>query len=210
VIVSVFEQPAAAPECQPVNTVADFDVATYISSRWYIQQQMEVSYLPLTWNYCVFAEYTQFQSPNVNGYSYGVHNYAEEVDGTVHDSNIEIPGGGICAAGADKNDPAKLKVAPCFVPKLFAGPYWILEYSEEEGYALVSGGQPTIPTTGGKCKLGNGVNNSGLWIFTRAQQRDDALVQKVRALADAQGFDVSVLNDVSQVNCAPVDGTVVA
>ena len=34
----------------------------------------------------------------------------------------------------------KLEVAPCFLPTALAGPYWVLDYSEEEGYALISGG----------------------------------------------------------------------
>ena len=33
----------------------------------------------------------------------------------------------------------KLEVAPCFLPTVAAGPYWVLDYSEEEGYALISG-----------------------------------------------------------------------
>ncbi len=77
----------------------------------------------------------------------------------------------------------------------------MLEYSESEGYALVSGGQPTIPTTDGLCKSGEGVNNSGLWIFTRSAARDETLVSKVRELAVAQGFDLSVLSDVDQTQC---------
>lgn len=36
----------------------------------------------------------------------------------------------------------KLEVAPCFLPTALAGPYWVLDYSEEEGYALISGGEP--------------------------------------------------------------------
>ena len=73
----------------------------------------------------------------------------------------------------------------------------MLAYSEEEGYALISGGQPTIEAPGG-CRTGSGVNNAGLWIFTRQRRRDDALVAKVRGLAEAQGFDLGVLNDVAQ------------
>ena len=57
-------------------------------------------------------------------------------------------------------------MAPCFLPKFAAGPYWVLEYNEEEGYALISGGQPTTETPAG-CKNGEGKNNSGLWIFSR-------------------------------------------
>ena len=75
-------------------------------------------------------------------------------------------------------------MGPCFLPRIASvtvGPYWVLEYNETEGYALVSGGQPSTPTAGG-CVGGTGVNDSGLWIFTRAQQRDPTLVAKVRDL----------------------------
>jgi hypothetical protein len=82
------------------------------------------------------------------------------------------------------------------------GPYWVLEYNEEEGYALVSGGQPTTRTPDG-CVGGSGTYDAGLWIFTRQQQRDPVLVEKVRGLAKAQGFDVSVLKDVNQTADCP-------
>lgn len=38
-------------------------------------------------------------------------------------------------------------------------------------------------------------------MFSRSQERDDALVTKVRGIAEGMGFDVSVLNDVDQSNC---------
>jgi len=41
----------------------------------------------------------------------------------------------------------------------------------------------------------------GLWIFSRSQERDDALIDKVRTIAVDAGFDISVLNDVDQSNC---------
>ena len=189
--------PGVSGECKPVTTVDNFDLTAYASERWYIQEQAETSYLPLSWNNCVFAEYEVLPKPNFWGYTIQVHNHAEEAGGIVHDS-----GSTICAAPGDSSDAAKLQVAPCFLPTLFAGPYWVIEYNEVEGYALVSGGQPTIPTTGGKCKNGDGVNGSGLWIFTRAQERDDTLISKVRGLADAQGFDISVLNTVSHTKCS--------
>ena len=97
------------------------------------------------------------------------------------------------------------QVGPCFLPRLpgvTVGPYWVLEYNEEEGYALVSGGQPTTRTPDG-CVGGSGTYDAGLWIFTRQQQRDPALVEKVRGLAKAQGFDVSVLKDVNQTADCP-------
>ncbi len=181
-----------------MTTVQNFDLASFASKMWYAQEQSETSYMPVSWNYCVSAQYEVQSAPNMWGYDVHVFNHAEESDGTVHPDT----GTFICAAPGDPNDAAKLQVAPCFLPTLFAGPYWVIEYNETEGYALVSGGQPTIPTTGGKCKNGDGVNGSCIFLFTRNQQRDDALVAKVRALADAQGFDLSVLNTVSQINCS--------
>jgi lipocalin len=152
-------------------------------------------YLPKEQNWCVYAEYERMDKKSFWGYEVQVHNYAQEEDGTPHDSGDKI-----CAASADDSDAAKLEVSLCLLPKLTAGPYWVLEYNEAEGYALVSGGQPTIDTGDG-CKSGSGTNNSGLWVFTRGQERDDALVEKVRGLAKDQGFDLSVLRDVDQSAC---------
>ena len=74
-------------------------------------------------------------------------------------------------------------------------------YDESAGVALISGGQPTIQGPNG-CRSNSGVTNgSGLWIFTRSQARDEALVTQARAEATAQGFDLGVLNDVDNTKC---------
>lgn len=86
-----------------------------------------------------------------------------------------------------------LQVAPCFLPTGLAGAYWVVAFDVDEAWALVSGGAPTHPGTNGTCRTGTGVNGSGLWIFTRRQQRDPSIVSKVRAVASAKGFDLSVL-----------------
>merc|ERR1711941_64640 len=125
---------------------------------------------------------------NFFGYTINVFNQATDSNG---DGNGE---GQLCAYQTDPKDPAKLGVSPCFLPKFVSGPYWVIAYNEEEGYALISGGQPTIRTENG-CKtgyLGDRSYNGGLWIFTRQYERDEALVQKVRDIAKAQGFDVAV------------------
>merc|ERR1712066_238677 len=85
--------------------------------------------------------------------------------------------------------------------------YWVIVYDESAGYALVSGGAPKIDGQGGLCRTGTGVNQAGLWIFTRQQTRDEALVQKVRQMAQSKGFDLSVLNDVDQSNCPALPST---
>lgn len=186
------------PKCPPegFSTVSDFDLKSFIASRWYIQQQMPTAYLPKSENRCVYAEYKQLNKSTFWGYGIQVHNYAEDVASPhkVHDS-----GDLICAKVVDESA-GKLEVAPCFLPSVLSGPYWVLDFSNEEGYALISGGAPTKSVAGG-CQTGSGVNDAGLWIFTRQQKRDEALVQKVRSIAAEKGFDLSVLNDVDQVGC---------
>mmetsp|Transcript_73275 Transcript_73275/g.174604 ORF Transcript_73275/g.174604 Transcript_73275/m.174604 type:complete len:381 (-) Transcript_73275:212-1354(-) len=199
--------PIAPPfQCPPAGfeTVNNFDLDSFISKRWYIQQQMETKYLPKTQNRCVYAEYKLQQKKTFWGYDVAVHNHAEEVapPHTVHDSGSKI-----CAKVVDKAR-GKLEVAPCFLPTLLAGPYWVLDYDEAEGYALISGGAPALPAEAG-CMTGSGTNGSGLWIFTRDQKRDEALVQKVRAIAAQKGFDLSVLNDVDQSDCGSIAQVVV-
>merc|ERR1712113_1164076 len=100
----------------------------------------------------------------------------------------------------------KAEVAPCFIPTVLAGKYWVVGFNKTEGWALVSGGPPTIASADG-CKTGTGENDSGLWIFTRQQQRDDTIIQKVRGIAKGKGYDLSVLKDVDHTNCTAETST---
>jgi len=192
----------ASGVCPPegFSSVENLNLESYISSRWYIQQQMETEYLPKSKNWCVYAEYSRLANKSFWGYDVRVHNYAEEKDGTVHDSDKNIGGAGILAKIVDEKR-GQLEVAPYFLPTFLAGPYWILDYNEQEGYTLVSGGPPNKEGADGKCRTGTGTNNAGLWIFTRQQERDDKIIAKVRGIASSRGFDLSVLNDVDQSNC---------
>jgi len=177
-----------------VQVQEDFNLTSYVSSRWYVQQQMVVQYLPADAFNCVTAEYGIKSRPTFLGWTVDVGNKAVNDDGTTREGNL-------CAYTPQSQEPAKLAVAPCFLPTFAAGPYWVLAHNEEEGYALVSGGQPTIETSSG-CQTGTGINNAGLWIFTREVFPSDDLVAKVRGLAEAQGFDLSVLKDVKHENCS--------
>merc|ERR1712100_699902 len=124
-----------------------------------------------------------------------VHNHAEGKDGEIFDS------GTLLQARTVNEERGQFLVAPWFIPPSLAGPYWIIAYDEAEGYALVSGGPPTLEGKDGKCKLGSGTNNSGLWIFTREQKRNEELIAKVRGIAESKGFDLSVLNDIDHTKC---------
>jgi lipocalin len=188
----------AAAMCPPegFETVENFDISSFISGKWYIQQQMPTQYLPVSQNYCVEADYAR-KGKSVFGWDIQVHNLAEEKDGTRHDS-----GSFLCAKVVNEAR-GQLKVGPCFLPPWLpraAGPYWVVAFDNAKGYALISGGAPTVEGENG-CRTGSGVNDAGLWIFTRARKRDDAVIAEVRAIAGAKGFDLSVLNDVDQTAC---------
>lgn len=194
------ESPSNGTACPNITTVPDFNLEEFISQPWFIQQQMETQYLPKSQNFCVRAKYSMLPDSSWRrfwGYKVQVRNVAQNANGDVQDS-----GNTLCAGPDSSTDPAKLLVAPCFLPLSFGGPYWVIAYNSTAGYALISGGQPTVRTESG-CRTGSGVNDAGLWIFTNAQERDESIVQKVRDIASSQGFDLTVLNDVDQSNCAP-------
>mmetsp|Transcript_51649 Transcript_51649/g.122934 ORF Transcript_51649/g.122934 Transcript_51649/m.122934 type:complete len:224 (-) Transcript_51649:140-811(-) len=188
---------AAQVACPPSNfsTVQNLDLQTFVSKRWHVQQQMAVSYLPASRNRCVRADYEILKQKSLLGYDVNVHNYAEEVaePHKPHEASL-------CAKVVSEAE-GKLEVAPCFLPAALAGPYWVVDYNEAEGYAVISGGAPSIAGDGG-CRTGSGVNNAGFWIFTRQQSRNEQVVQKARKVAASKGFDLSVLHDVNQEGCA--------
>jgi lipocalin len=186
---------AQEPACPTVETVQDFSLADFVSAPWYVHQQAENAYSPPNRNNCVRAEYEIREEPtSLWGYTVDVHNSARNDNGEDVDAFL-------CAYQEDDDIASKLRVAPCFLPKWASGPYWVLAHDEDEGYALISGGQPTFPNGDNGCRTGNGVNNSGLWIFTRNPVRDEDLVNNVRQIAQDAGFDVTVLNDVDQEGC---------
>lgn len=179
-----------------------FDLKWYTSAKWYAQQQMVISYLPEDYFRCVTAEYALLDKPTLLGYNIKVMNHAENKDGKALGPLTTI-----CATVVNETA-GTFEVSPCFIPKFAAGKYWVEAFDKEEGWALVSGGPPTVEGSDG-CKTGTGTNNSGLWIFTRKELRDEGLVQKIRGIAKAKGFDVSVLKDTDQSNCKSTEATVV-
>jgi lipocalin len=181
-------------ECSEVTTALDFNLDSYISSPWFVHQQAVNTYLPEERFFCVRAQYKERTHPTFPwGYTIDVFNEARDaVDGTLYGGKLNA---------YVKEEPSKLAVAPSFIPKFASGDYWVIAYDEEKGYALISGGQPTIESDDGGCRTGQGINESGLWIFTRTQARDETLVQEARAIAADQGFDLSVLKNVTQDGC---------
>jgi len=196
--------PTTSGQCKPVVTQANFDLDAYYG-KWYIQQQMEIlPMLPASRNYCVTAEYSR-KGSSLLGWQITVHNRDQSADGTVHDSTSDLLGVGLCAKATNASA-GRLEVGPCFVLPLMSGPYWVLKFDAAEGWAVVVGGQPTIPTHDGLCQTERNSNN-GLWIFSRKQHRNETMIGLARDVATQNGIDVAVLNDVDQTNCTTINQT---
>ena len=190
--------------CPPegFDSISAFDLDSFLAKRWYVQQQMATKFFPTSQNRCVYNEY-KHRKKGLLGYDLSVHNYLQEVDPPhkAHDSSYA------CAKIVDSAR-GKFQIAPCVMPPAAGTPFWILAYDQAEGYALVSGGAPKLVSEGG-CRTRSGAKEAGLWIITSKQQRDETLLQKVRAIASQKGLDLSVLNDVDQSDCQTVTPLVV-
>jgi len=185
------QQPSTHSGCPPVQTQPDFNLTTYISKRWYVQEQMEVAYQPADSLKCVSARYERKDGPDERGYTISVFNS----EGQPGSGN-----GNLCAWIPNESEPAKIGVAQCFLPLPTDPGYWVVAYNEDEGYALISGGQPTIETPNG-CRTGSGFSKSGLWIFAREVFPPEELVAKVKGIAIEAGYDISVFLPVNQTGC---------
>jgi lipocalin len=191
--------------CQTLTTQEGFDLAQYIQARWYSQQQRPSPFQPAELNYCTTADYFDIDPTDfgyMDDYSIGVFNTAQDAQGNIFTSDDEAqvgpdPGPLCGLQDMPDTDPAKLQVGNCFGGP--QGPYWVLEYDEAAGYAIISGGQPTIPTTDGLCTYPSPFN--GLWIFTRDPSRDEALIAEATAKIIAQGIDPSTMLPVNQEGC---------
>jgi len=186
-------------ECKTVSTQENFVLSDYVSKRWYVHMQAVTKYSPPEQNYCVSARYAERNRPTFPWrYTVNVQNQAR-----LGSTDGRLVGGPLCAYNTDSKDPAKLAVAPCWLPKKFSGDYWVIRYNEDDGYAIISGGQPTIPSgNSGLCKTGTGINQSGLWFFSRSPDRNETLISLLNDIAqNEEGFDTSVLSPVDQVGC---------
>jgi len=203
--------------CLSVTTVENFNVTEYAAAPWYVQQQAVNAYTPIEQNRCVTAQYNIRDESNLSwwqkswwGYTVDVSNYAESSTGKTFVGDL--------CADFDAETPSQLTVAPCFLPQLFGGPYWVVSYREgaEDGYALISGGQPTnlvdgevdcgVEGTDQCCKTGKGINRSGLWILTRQRNPTEDLVNEARTVAKQLGFSTSVLFNVTHDSDCQVPG----
>lgn len=189
-------------EVDPVTTVA-LDLDEWTRATWYVQKQQVNGYQPADSLFCVAATYSLLGTkvPLFNGVVIDVSNYGNK--GGV---NGEVTGGtampNICGRVTDV--PGKLEVAPCFLPNIAAGPYWVLGVGVTDGkydWAVIIGGQPTAFADGGCTTKATGINGSGLWLFSRTPQAPGEQIVAMEAVLAQQGVSKALLIDVPQAGC---------
>ena len=204
----IFISPLALSNvCPDIQPMSNFNTSAYIRSTWYIQQQQITSYQPNNTLNCV-AQTLNISSTSVpffNGPVLSVYNYA----------NVDRPNGDslnknnftLCGRQVNESRPSQILNGPCFLPNLFAGPYWVIDagpYSYNYSWAIVSGGPPTVRYSDGNCSTSlNGVNGSGLWLFTRESFSDNVpyYVNIMRESLLYMGYTLSQLLNVTQQGC---------
>ena len=199
-----------ACNCTNVQPMSEINITEYARKTWYIQRQQINGYQSENQLYCVAATYNidnHSKVPFFKGKVLTVYNYAnqDKVNGMSLGSNNSY----LCARVPNKTETGKLIVAPCFLPNIFGGPYWVLYAGPDPDnyqWAIVIGGQPTycptnttntIPCTTHE----TGINNSGLWIFSRERVMDDKIIENVITYLNSIGIYTGLLKDVEQKGC---------
>lgn len=205
--ISLFFTSLVLSGCPKIKLQTDpkVNLTEYIRHSWYIQQQQVNGYQSLDDLYCVTATYNKDNNSHVpffKGNVISVYNY-----GNYKKVNGESMGSGmvLCARQRNESQPEKLIVAPCFLPNIFSGPYWIVSagpFPDNYSWAVVSGGQPSEQITNTTCTTKElGVNGSGLWIFSRDKIMNPELLNYIRLNMTKNGIDTSKLINVSQSGC---------
>lgn len=199
----ILSQPC--PKVQ-LQTNPKVNITEYIRKSWYIQQQQVNGYQSIDDLNCVVATYNKDNNSRVpffSGEVLSVYNYAnkDKVNGVSMGTNKSF----LCARMTNKSHPEKLIVSPCFLPNFLSGPYWILSVGPKSNYyewAIVIGGQPTERISNTTCSTKTkGINNSGLWIFSRNKTLDKDNLDYLRNILIKKNISITNLLNVSQKGC---------
>eukprot|EP00606_Chrysophyceae_sp_TOSAG23-5_P000086 GSChrysophyteH2.ASY1.ANO1.1732.1 assembled CDS len=183
----------------------NFNSTEYISHTWYIQQQQITEYQPKNSFFCV----TQTLEDNGNhvplfkGPVISVYNFANtgKVNGPLQNADNTT----LCARQADKDTPSNILNAPCFLPNAAAGPYWVIQAGPSDAnyeWAIVAGGPPTVQYDDGCTNTLDGVNGSGLWLYTRDPLDSSEYVPVMRKMLSGMGYTLSQLYQIEQHGCS--------
>lgn len=194
--------------CTPIKlqTHPSVNLTEYIRASWYIQEQQLTGYQRLSDLYCVTATYNIDQRSKVpffEGKVISVYNYANQdrVNGTNMNNNQTV----LCARVTNSSAPEKLVVAPCFLPNILGGPYYILAAGPETDFyewAIIIGGQPTNYVGNNTCTTyEDQINNSGLWLFSRKPQLVKEKIEKMKQILQQQNISTQLLKPVVQQGC---------
>mmetsp|Transcript_8911 Transcript_8911/g.26177 ORF Transcript_8911/g.26177 Transcript_8911/m.26177 type:complete len:293 (-) Transcript_8911:39-917(-) len=222
------------PPCPLLVPMAHFNLTAYSSRPWYPQLQMPLAWQPVEDLKCMSTSYSKLNKCRDDRYA-GFANlkclpktwpmgfgweldFSNKADTNRHGGDTS---GFLCASQVKGS---MLKVAPCFVPSTFAGPYWVVFYNEgwkepigpgnRNGVAIVASGQPdkvitTLPKTSKddpkaenkvRCMY-HDIKNRGLWIMTRQRKYDPNIVQHAMNIAQDFGFETSIMHKVDQTGC---------
>lgn len=193
--------------CPDIPPVPNFNTTEYLRASWFIQQQQVTGYQPLNALYCVAQTLNKTSQtvPLYDGPVISVYNYGRV--GGVNGTRQNIKNVTLCARQYNESEPSRLLNAPCFIPNLLAGPYWVLAagpVSNNYSWAIVSGGPPNIRYRDGNCSTTiRGTNGAGLWLFTRERfgSLADKYVEFMRSWLVNHGITLSNLYPVVQENC---------
>lgn len=192
--------------CPKVETVDDVDLEIFVKHTWYIQAQQIVTYQQPDQFFCVTATYAleNRRVPLFDGDVISVYNYGNDNRVNGHPTNTK-DGMVLCARVPNANDPAKLLVAPCFLPNIAGGEYWIIglgKQQDEYSWAVISGGPPLKQYPDGGCTtLVNKTNHAGLWIFSSKPIMDKTSYEQAISLLKEKGYTLSQLYPVEQMGC---------
>ena len=196
-----------ANDCPSIDlqTNPKVNLDKYIDGSWYIQEQQINGYQSKNDLYCVVATYNIDNNSHVplfSGTVISVYNYANtgKVNGlSTNNSTV------LCGRQRNSSQPEKLSVAPCFLPNVLAGPYWIILTNDDNQnyeWAVISGGQPTVRISNETCTTKQtGVNGSGLWILSRKQILDQNTLMNIKQKMLNKGIAISELLPVEQRGC---------
>lgn len=142
--------------------------------------------------------------PGFEGTVVSVYNYQNR--GAVNGPGSDPAQEPLCARLADPQEPSKIINAPCFLPNILAGPYWVVAAGpspEHYTWGIVSGGQPDVPGADGGCSnTEEGVNGSGFWLFSRTPVLGESELADIRTVARMNGFSLGRLRQVQHLDAA--------
>lgn len=194
--------------CPNISPMSEFNTSEYIRSTWFVQEQQINGYQANNTLYCVAQTLNESSTyvPFFGGPVLSVYNYAniDNVNGApMNKDNFTL-----CARQVNSSRPSQILNGPCWLPNIFAGPYWVIDAGPSPynySWAIISGGPPTVEYPDGNCTTSEkGVNGSGLWLLTRDNTVENVryYVSVMRERLKMMGYTLSKLLPVKQIGCS--------